>query len=71
MIQGGKIQHIDGLYGCVDVATQEESERLNDGIEGIVGLVIFVPFAGVNQDDVDETVIPGKRNREQREDANK
>ena len=55
MIKYGEIELINGLCGYVDLATTEDARRFSDvGIER--GLIIFVPLAGVKQDDVDISI---------------
>ena len=44
------------LFGYVGKATQEEAERLSDGLQQR-GLVVFVPLADISQFDIDRHVV--------------
>ena len=57
MIKRGQLKQIDGLYGFVDIATQAEAERLTDTTNTDPrGIIVFIPFVPITQNDVDDSV---------------
>ena len=66
MIMSGHLALIDGLYGSVDMATQEDRERFDDDAGGS-GLIIYIPFSGVNQTNVEDSVVEMLTERKKRQ----
>lgn len=48
-----KLQHLDGCYGYVDRATQEEAEGMSDHRQQR-GLLVFIPFVDMDTLDLEE-----------------
>ena len=55
MIKHGELKLINDLLGYVDLATTEDAHRFSD-VGRDRGLIIFIPLASANQDDVDISV---------------
>ena len=56
MIRQGIIAFPHPLYGYAGSATQEEAERLSDGLYQ-KGIIVFVPLSLVSQFDIDRHIV--------------